>query len=110
MLLSPNHYKLVCSDITTSLSSGNYSPVCSPVYVPPDTEWTHGRCFRVEPHCSDPSTPDGDLSFLKYNFSGNFLNAFTVNKSLENGTYAEFCYTMYTNGSFQVRTVNARVP
>ncbi|XP_025098689.1 protocadherin Fat 3-like isoform X1 [Pomacea canaliculata] len=104
------HVKVFASDgggltANTTLNftvSGNYSPVCSPVYVPPDTEWTHGRCFRVEPHCSDPSTPDGDLSFLKYNFSGNFLNAFTVNKSLENGTYAEFCYTMYTNGSFQM--------
>ncbi|KAK7107190.1 hypothetical protein V1264_015148 [Littorina saxatilis] len=88
----------------TFIIDRNHPPDCFPSYVPPDGVWENGKCFRVYPNCSDPTTPDGDKRFLTYTFTGSWTNGFRqtvqVNSTYD---YAEFCYFLLTDGNFKIQ-------
>ena len=83
--------------------TGDHPPDCFPSYVPPSGVWDYDTCFRVYPNCSDPSTSEGNKTFLFYTFTGSWLKAFRQTVLLNaSNDFAEFCYFLRTDGNFKV--------
>ena len=65
--------------------------------------WDYDTCFRVYPNCSDPTTAEGNKTFLFYTFTGSWLKAFRQTVLLNaSNDFAEFCYFLRTDGNFKV--------
>ena len=83
--------------------TGDHPPDCFPSYVPPSGVWDYDTCFRVYPNCSDPTTAEGNKTFLFYTFTGSWLKAFRQTVLLNaSNDFAEFCYFLRTDGNFKV--------
>ncbi|KAK7489003.1 hypothetical protein BaRGS_00019807, partial [Batillaria attramentaria] len=91
------------SDVTVTFTIfRDYPPSCNPTISPPSV-WRKDECFRLIPNCQDPSTPQGDNSFIDYNLTGDFISAFRENMSLAANDFAEYCYLLTTDGSYSIQ-------